>query len=37
MPEFVGKEMLQMTVINVEFSFTSEMYRQIYGVAKGYH
>ena len=33
MPEFVFKEMLQMAVLGVEFSFDGKMYKQIDGVA----
>ena len=35
MPEFICKEMLHMAVLNVEFSFNNEMYKQIDGVAMG--
>ena len=35
MPEFICKEMLHMAVLNFEFSFNNEMYRQIDGVAMG--
>ena len=35
MPEFICKEMLHMAVLNFEFIFNNEMYRQIDGVAMG--
>ena len=35
MPESICKEMLHMAVLNVDFSFNNEMYKQIDGVAMG--
>ena len=35
MPEFICKEILHMAVLNAEFSFNNEMYKQLDGVAIG--